>query len=107
MKGEVRDLLARGFTGDQILRYFESSYGEFVRLEPAPRGVNWIVWLAPAVVLLGGGAVVLAVLRRKKSRPLPVASVIDPDLDPYLAAVRRAAYGEGDSNPAGSEPHGR
>ena len=39
MKAQVRDLLAAGYDQDQVLAYFERSYGEFVRLEPpAARG---------------------------------------------------------------------
>ena len=34
MKAEVRALLAKGYAEDQVLAYFERSYGEFVRLEP-------------------------------------------------------------------------
>ena len=44
----MRELLAAGYDQEQILAYFERSYGEFVRLEPPLRGVNWLVWLAPA-----------------------------------------------------------
>ena len=51
MKQQVKELLALGFNDEQIIRYFESSYGEFIRLEPT-RGLNLIVWLAP---LLGLG----------------------------------------------------
>src|SRR6185369_14564317 len=45
MKHQVRDLLAAGYDGPQVLAYFEQSYGEFVRLQPPLRGLNWIVWL--------------------------------------------------------------
>ena len=33
MKHQVRALLERGYTQDQILDYFERSYGQFVRLD--------------------------------------------------------------------------
>ena len=64
MKAEVRGLVARGYTEDQVLAYFESSYGEFVRLQPPLRGVNWLVWLGPLAGLLAGGAIVTLALRR-------------------------------------------
>ena len=67
MKLQVREMLARGYTQDQILSYFELSYGEFVRLEPQLRGVNWLVWLAPVAGLLLGGVVVMRVLRAQGS----------------------------------------
>ncbi len=51
MLSQVRDLFALGYTSEQILDYFESSYGEFVRLSPRPDGLNLLVWLAPIAVL--------------------------------------------------------
>lgn len=36
MKAHIRELVAQGYNQDQILAYFERSYSEFVRLEPAP-----------------------------------------------------------------------
>ncbi len=48
MKAQVREMLAAGYDQEQILAYFEHSYGEFVRLQPPLRGVNWLVWLGTA-----------------------------------------------------------
>ncbi len=95
MRAQVRELIASGFGEEQVLRYFERSYGEFVRLRPPLRGVNWIVWLAPIVGLLLGAGVVSRVLRRRSAaatadEPAPGD---DTDLDPYLRRVRETAYG--------------
>jgi cytochrome c-type biogenesis protein CcmH len=80
---------------EQVLRYFERSYGEFVRLRPPLRGVNWIVWLAPIVGLLLGAAIVSRLLRRRRAPEAPgePAPGADTDLEPYLRRVREAAYG--------------
>jgi hypothetical protein len=64
MKAEVRDKLAAGYDQEQILASFERSYGEFVRLDPPMRGVNWLVWLGPLAGLVAGGAVVAWALKR-------------------------------------------
>jgi cytochrome c-type biogenesis protein CcmH len=64
MKSEVRQKLAAGYDQEQILASFERSYGEFVRLEPPLRGVNWLVWFGPLAVLLGGGGVVAWAVKR-------------------------------------------
>jgi cytochrome c-type biogenesis protein CcmH len=102
MKAEVRGLVARGYTQEQVLAYFERSYGEFVRLEPPLRGVNWLVWLGPLFGLLAGGAIVTWVLRRSASEPEAPASEGLPGRDALpederLAAavkrVRELAYG--------------
>jgi cytochrome c-type biogenesis protein CcmH len=103
MKAEVREKLAAGYDQEQILADFERSYGEFVRLQPPMRGVNWLVWFGPAGVLLAGGAMVAWALRRSQRPKEPLQR--DSDLpsrdtlpaDPRLAAavrrVRMLAYG--------------
>ena len=92
MKEEMRDLLARGYTDDQVLRYFEQAYGEFIRLEPKARGFNLVVWLAPALALLIGAGLVAGRLRRKPAAK-PVERVEDEGLGPYLERVRREVAG--------------
>ena len=94
MRGQVRDLVAMGYSEDQVLTYFERSYGEFVRLEPPMRGLNWVLWMLPALVLLGGALFVF----RKARQPLPLAATpevrwpgtdADPALARYLERIRR------------------
>ena len=64
MKAQVRELLARGYSEEQILSYFERSYGEFVLLKPKFRGVNALVWVLPLLALLIGVALVAMKLRK-------------------------------------------
>ena len=85
MKSEVHDLLAAGYTEDQIIAYFEQSYGEFVRLEPKATGFNLVVWIAPVVALLIGAALIVSRLR-KSSAPA------DPDLAETTAAEDLEKY---------------
>lgn len=103
MRHQVGELLAAGYTEDQILSYFERSYGEFVRLQPPLRGVNWTLWLAPIVGLLAGGAIIGWMLRRPAAPPASVAEpgVVpaedplpeDPELAGAVLRVREMAYG--------------
>jgi cytochrome c-type biogenesis protein CcmH len=113
MKAEVREKLAEGYDQEQILQHFERSYGEFVRLQPPLRGVNWLVWFGPLAALVGGGAAVALALKRSARRAssaqqpagvpsgLPARDTL-PD-DPRLAAavrqVRIIAYGWPDGVP--------
>lgn len=113
MRTEVRELLAQGYDQEQILAYFEHSYGEFVRLEPPLRGVNWLVWLGP-VLALGAGAWVVrwALASRRGSgaagaeagAPLPGPGTLpdDPELARHVRRVRELAYGWPDGRPPGS-----
>ena len=100
MKGRVRELLAEGYDEEQVLAYFERSYGEFVRLEPARRGINWLVWIAPPLALLGGLAVLRQVMRRRPAVTPPAADLpargalpADPVLARNVLRVRELAYG--------------
>jgi cytochrome c-type biogenesis protein CcmH len=109
MKAQVREKLAAGFDQEQILAGFERSYGEFVRLQPQLRGVNWLVWLGPAAALLAGAGGVALAMRRARRHASPAAADEPPSRDalpddPRLAAavrqVRQLAYGR----PAGEPP---
>jgi cytochrome c-type biogenesis protein CcmH len=64
MKAEVRDMLARGYTQQQIESYFERSYGQFVLLRPKFRGVNTLVWILPIAALAFGLWIVLPKLTK-------------------------------------------
>jgi cytochrome c-type biogenesis protein CcmH len=81
MKQQVREMLARGYTEEQILGYFEQSYGQFVLLKPK----NPLVWVLPIMVLLVGAALVITTARRLSAdRPAEAG----PHSDPYLSRVR-------------------
>ena len=87
MKEEVRQFIAAGYTDDQILLYFEASYGEFIRLEPKPKGFNLMVWVAPIAVLLMGALLVVYRLRSKPT--VGQISKEHDELDEYRERVRR------------------
>lgn len=115
MKRQVHDLVARGYTEEQILSYFEKSYGEFVRLEPPLRGVNWLVWIIPALLAVGGGYGVWRFLKNS-AREAELADAVpddlgpgrdvlpdDPELAPWVLRARELAYGW----PEGRSPQSR
>ncbi len=103
MKATIRDMLAAGYAPEQVLFSFESSYGEFVRLEPPLRGVNWLVWLAPAVGLAAGVAALVRAIRRGRRAAERADSETEPkdrdklpedaELAAYVLRVRERAYG--------------
>ena len=91
MKAQVRQLLARGYTREQIETYFERSYGQFVLLRPKFQGVNGMVWILPILGLVFG---IVAVAMKLRNLEKPQAtSDPQPATDPYVARVRDLVRG--------------
>lgn len=93
MKHQVRALLERGYTEDQILDYFVRSYGQFVLLKPAFRGVNALVWILPILALAIGVVIVVSKVKKLEAQPASVATR-QPQSDPYLDQVRDLVKGK-------------
>ena len=76
MRDLVKDQLREGRTPEEVKAYFVSKYGEWILLEPKPRGFNLLVYALP-VLLVAGGIGVIAAAVRKWTRPadLPSGSV--------------------------------
>ena len=81
MQSKVELLLEAGYSEAQILTYFETSYGEFVRLSPKPEGFNLVVWILPVLAILFGVGLVAARVRR-------APKAVDTDLEAYRRRVR-------------------
>ncbi|MGH9809844.1 MAG: cytochrome c-type biogenesis protein [Terriglobia bacterium] len=88
MKAQVRELIERGYTEQQILSYFEKSYGQFVLLKPKFQGVNALVWILPLLALAGGLVLVVTKAKRLEKAPVQFEPQPEPTDDPYLARVR-------------------
>lgn len=68
----VRSRLEAGDSDDEVIDYVVSRYGEFVLLKPRFSPHTWLLWGAPALLILLGaiGLWRLAVARRGADRPL-------------------------------------
>jgi cytochrome c-type biogenesis protein CcmH len=68
----VRERIMLGDTDAQAMDYMEARFGEYILLKPPFSPGNLVLWLGPfAVVMIAGGAMVLA-LRRKPSSAAPL-----------------------------------
>ncbi len=82
----VRELVAMGYTREQIQDYFVDRYGEFILGDPPARGLNWILWLAPALGIGGGisWAVLTVAQWRREPDEVPLPSDVGlAEKDPY------------------------
>lgn len=64
MRDLVRDQLKAGRTDEEVKQYFVDRYGEWILLEPKPRGANLLLYLAPVLLVAGGFVVVWRAVRR-------------------------------------------
>ena len=68
---QIREKLAEGWTEDEIIDYFIQLYGERTVGVPPRRGLNWLLYVGTAVIILAG-AVVLVVGFRRWRAPIEV-----------------------------------
>ncbi len=69
MRQVITDQLAEGRSPEEIRRWFVQRYGEEVLAQPPLRGASLLLWVVPAVVLLGVGTAALRTLRPRR-RPV-------------------------------------
>jgi len=65
LRREVREMIAAGKTDAEIREFMIDRYGDFVLYRPRMTAQNFLLWAAPALLLLVGAVVVVRVVRRK------------------------------------------
>lgn len=87
-RATIREKLGLGWSEQQIKDYFVAQYGDRVLAAPPARGLNWLVYLLPPLVLIGAGLLLGQTMRRwqragAQSPPPPAPS----EADPYVQRV--------------------
>lgn len=70
----VRERLKAGDSDTQIREFLVARYGQFVLLEPEKNRRTALLWLAPLIVLLAGGLVLLRFFSRRRAAPIPLTA---------------------------------
>lgn len=84
----VRERLVAGDDDAAVIDYVVDRYGEYVLLNPTTRGANLVLWGAPVVLLLVGGAVALVHIRGQ--RHASPAAALTTDEETRLARLMDA-----------------
>ncbi len=66
LRTEIRRLLEEGASNAEISDYLVARYGEFVLYRPRVQASTYLLWLAPAVLLLLGLLIIIFIVRRQK-----------------------------------------
>ena len=70
LRREVFDLMRAGKSDAEIRDFLVERYGEFVLYRPRFGGHTWLLWLAPALLVLAGGLVIARILRVRSRQPM-------------------------------------
>ena len=65
LRNQVREMLRQGQSREQIVSYMTARYGDFVLYRPPLKESTALLWFGPAVLMLGGLAVLVLVLRKR------------------------------------------
>jgi cytochrome c-type biogenesis protein CcmH len=74
LRREVREMIAAGKTDAEIREFMIERYGDFVLYRPRMTAQNFLLWAAPALLLLVAAVVLVRVIRRRAQE-----SEIEPD----------------------------
>ena len=94
LRNQVREMLRRGDSEAQIYSYMTARYGDFVLYRPPLKTSTAVLWFGPALLLVGGLAVLVIVLRRRarmaadrfEADPPDDAAPVPPS-PPVIAAI--------------------
>lgn len=81
----LRDRLTAGDSDEAAVTFIVDRYGEYVLLRPPATGSALMVWLVGPVLLFGGGALALRMLRRRARADQPAP--LSPEEEARLAEV--------------------
>ena len=65
LRREARALLKQGKSDEEVVAYMTARYGDFVLYRPPLKATTWLLWFGPGVLLAGGVAVLVLVLRHR------------------------------------------
>jgi cytochrome c-type biogenesis protein CcmH len=70
LRREIRRMLSEGKTDEEIYDFLVARYGEFALYRPRMSGKTLVLWIAPILLLLAGGFVLVNILRRRMAMPI-------------------------------------
>jgi cytochrome c-type biogenesis protein CcmH len=82
LRREVRELVIAGKTDAEILRFMTDRYGDFVLYRPPFVPRTWLLWLAPALLILLGAVIAVRIVRKRAA--LAAADTDDSDIEGQL-----------------------
>jgi cytochrome c-type biogenesis protein CcmH len=81
LREEVRIMLRKGDSDEQVVAYMTARYGDFVLYRPPVKPSTMLLWFGPGVLLVGGISVLVLVLRRRSRMADDRFEADEPDIE--------------------------
>lgn len=78
LRREVREMIAKNMSDQEIIDFLVERYGDFVLYRPPLRATTTVLWIGPFLLLAVAGTVLILALRRRQ-KTLPEAVVSEAD----------------------------
>jgi cytochrome c-type biogenesis protein CcmH len=85
LRDQIKERLAAGATGEEIVDSLYAVYGDIVLGAPRPRGFGLLAWIVPGVFVLAGAGVLIWWITSTKRLEAPDHAT-DSELDPAAQA---------------------
>jgi cytochrome c-type biogenesis protein CcmH len=96
LRREVREMVAEGKGRDEIVKFMEDRYGDFVRYRPAFKSTTALLWLGPGLLfVLGLSVLYFNLLRRRKT--VDESHPLSQEESERLASLLKEKGGRGDN----------
>jgi cytochrome c-type biogenesis protein CcmH len=70
LRREIKRMLVEGYTDEEIFGFLVDRYGDFALYNPRFSGKTLVLWIVPALFLLGGAFVLVNIVRRRMTLPI-------------------------------------
>jgi len=87
LRQQVREMMQKGQSEQEIIAYMTARYGDFVLYRPPFKATTALLWIGPGVMVVAGLAILVIVLRRRSRMPQDQFDPESPDAgqDPHLS----------------------
>lgn len=85
LRREVRELMQKGMSDQEIKDYLVARYGDFVLYEPPMKSYTLLLWLGPFALLMAGLGVLVFQLRKR--RKTVTETTLSPEAEARAAAL--------------------
>lgn len=79
-RNQINDLVAQGYSDEEVLNYFATRYGSQVLQEPPKSGWTLFLWVLPVLALLVGGGWLIFAMRRWANQKTASVIAVSPQI---------------------------